>query len=79
MIQIDVNSGPLIAWLMEQGLQGSSQQQLLDGYCRRLTEAGVPLMRFHLAQRAYHPEFGGIGIRWKKRDGNRFAAVNTDP
>ncbi|KIC12403.1 guanylate cyclase [Leisingera sp. ANG-M1] len=64
MIQIDVNSGPLIAWLMEQGLQGTSQQDLLDGYCQRLTEAGVPLMRFHLAQRAYNPEFGGIGIRW---------------
>jgi adenylate cyclase len=64
MIQIDVNSGPLIAWLMEQGLQGTSQHDLLDGYCQRLTEAGVPLMRFQLAQRAYHPEFGGIGIRW---------------
>lgn len=69
MIQIDVNAGPLIAWLMEQGLQGAHQQDLLQGYCQRLTEAGVPLWRFHLAQRAFHPKFGGIGFNWTRAEG----------
>lgn len=69
MIQIDVNSGPLIAWLMEQGLHGAQQQDLLQGYCQRLCDAGVPLWRFHLAQRAFHPKFGGIGFNWTRADG----------
>ena len=69
MIQIDVNSGPLIAWLMEQGLHGAPQQDLLQGYCQRLVDAGVPLWRFHLAQRAFHPKFGGIGFNWTRADG----------
>jgi adenylate cyclase len=69
MIQIDVNSGPLIAWLMEKGLQGLCQEDLLQGYCQRLVDAGVPLWRFHLAQRAFHPKFGGIGFNWTSADG----------
>ncbi|MFW8634945.1 adenylate/guanylate cyclase domain-containing protein [Cribrihabitans pelagius] len=69
MIQVDVNAGPLIAWLMEQGLQGARQQDLLQGYCLRLADAGVPLWRFHLAQRAFHPRFGGIGFNWTRAAG----------
>ncbi|MBY6140567.1 adenylate/guanylate cyclase domain-containing protein [Leisingera daeponensis] len=71
MIQIDVNSGPLIAWLMEQGLQGAPQQDLLQGYCQRLVAAGVPLWRFTVAQRAFHPKFGGLGFWWTREEGIR--------
>lgn len=81
MIQIDVNSGPLIAWLMEQGLQGLCQQDLLQGYCQRLVDAGVPLWRFHLAQRAFHPKFGGIGFNWTRADGlsHQYYAYSESP
>ena len=29
----------------------------------------MPLWRFHLAQRAFHPKFGGIGYNWTRSDG----------
>lgn len=62
--QLSDQAIPLVNWLMDKGLQGASQQDLLNGYCRRLTEMGVPLFRFYLAQRAFHPHFGGIGFSW---------------
>ncbi|MBE1285835.1 MAG: adenylate/guanylate cyclase domain-containing protein [Rhodobacteraceae bacterium] len=60
---------PLISWLMEQGLLGASQADLLQGYCQRMSELGVALYRFHLAQRAFHPKFGGIGFNWTHAEG----------
>ncbi|UWQ91070.1 adenylate/guanylate cyclase domain-containing protein [Rhodobacteraceae bacterium M382] len=60
---------PLISWLMQQGLQGAGQQEMLQGYCQRLEDMGVPLWRLHLAQRAFHPKFGGLGFSWTRADG----------
>ncbi|AVO36850.1 adenylate/guanylate cyclase domain-containing protein [Pukyongiella litopenaei] len=54
----------LNAWLLREGLHGAGQEALLEGYCGELVGLGVPLMRLHLAQRALHPEFGGIGFDW---------------
>ena len=30
---------------------------------------GVPLMRVHVAQQAYNPQFGGIGFDWLSKSG----------
>ncbi|MGJ5621601.1 adenylate/guanylate cyclase domain-containing protein [Sulfitobacter sp. MF3-043] len=51
-------------WLLRMGLEGTPQDQILDGYCNRLVLAGIPVQRVHVAQRAYHPQFGGIGFDW---------------
>ncbi|MGR3760852.1 adenylate/guanylate cyclase domain-containing protein [Roseobacteraceae bacterium NS-SX3] len=59
----------LIAWVTEQGLLGTSRQEMLAGVCEKLCELGVPLWRFHLAQRAFHPKFGGIGFNWTRAAG----------
>lgn len=50
------------------GLEGASQEALLEVYCREVAAAGIPLLRVHVAQRAYHPEFGSFGFDWL-RDG----------
>ncbi|GAB4532966.1 MAG: hypothetical protein Tsb0024_02140 [Ruegeria sp.] len=54
----------LIGWLLDRGLEGAEQSEILEGYCLRLVDAGVPLMRFHAAQSAYHPTYGGTGFNW---------------
>ncbi|KUJ85320.1 guanylate cyclase [Ruegeria marisrubri] len=59
----------LIDWLLERGLEGAEQPEILEGYCVRLVEAGVPLMRFHAAQSAYHPTYGGTGFNWYRDEG----------
>ncbi|WP_170411417.1 adenylate/guanylate cyclase domain-containing protein [Ruegeria arenilitoris] len=57
-------SNDLIDWLVTRGLEGAAKEELLDGYCNKLLELGVPLMRFHAAQSALHPVYGGTGFNW---------------
>lgn len=62
-------SETLKAWLLQQGLDGTSRSDVLQGYCQRLVDLGIPLMRVHVAQRAYNPQFGGIGFDWLRKSG----------
>ncbi len=62
----------LIDWLVTRGLEGMGEQDLLDGYCKKLLELGVPLMRFHTAQPALHPTYGGTGYSWYQGQGGDF-------
>lgn len=59
----------IIDWLLQQGLQSVSQHELLEGYCQKLLECGIPLMRLHVAQRAFHPLYGGVGFDWSRESG----------
>lgn len=56
-------------WLIQQGLEGTSQEDLLEGYCEKLLSASIPIQRLHVAQRALHPQFGSIGFDWWKDEG----------
>lgn len=57
------------SWLVEMGLEGASQKEILEGYCHRLVAMGIPLWRLHLTQRALHPKFGGFGFNWTRDTG----------
>jgi adenylate cyclase len=59
----------LNAWLTNEGLEGAPQEELLEGYCQRLVGLGVPLMRLHVAQSAFHPRYGGLGFEWARDAG----------
>ena len=58
-------------WLVTRGLEGASKEELLDGYCNKLLDLGVPLMRFHAAQSALHPVYGGTGFSWYQGQGGK--------
>lgn len=62
----------LKTWLIEQGVRAAPRQEMLNGFCAELVNHGIPLVRMQLAQRALHPEFGGIGFTWTRRDGINF-------
>ncbi len=62
----------LINWLVSRGLAGAEKEELLDGYCTRLIDMGVPLMRFHAAQSALHPVYGGTGYSWYQGRGGDY-------
>ncbi len=66
---LNARAAELIPWMIEQGLHSSGRQELLNTFCEKLVELGLPLWRFHLAQRAFHPKFGGIGYNWTRSDG----------
>lgn len=62
-------AAPVAAKLLAMGLEGAEQEAVLEGYCQALVDAGVPLMRLHVAQSAFHPRYGGVGFDWTRTDG----------
>ena len=56
----------LHVWAVRQGLLGTAAEELLAGFCRRLTDAGVPLWRGSAAMRTLHPQWGGYVYSWRR-------------
>jgi adenylate cyclase len=57
----------LHVWTMEAGLHGVTAGELFDGYCRRLVEEGVPLLRAYVSTQTLHPQWTGYGYTWHRR------------
>jgi adenylate cyclase len=57
----------IYVWAMEAGLHGANAAELFDGYCRRLVEAGVKLLRGHVSTQTLHPQWTGYGYTWARR------------
>ncbi len=57
----------LYVWTMEAGLHGATAAELFDGYCRRLVETGVALLRGHVSTQTLHPQWTGYGYTWHRR------------
>lgn len=75
----NVSTHTLIDWLVQKGLEGAGQEELLEGFCTSLLDMGIPLMRFHAAQSALHPVYGGTGYSWYKSTGGESEKFeNTD-
>jgi adenylate cyclase len=55
----------LAGWVIEAGLAGKSETAMLDGFCRRLVEAGVPIARAAVIIDTLHPVHEGRAIRWR--------------
>jgi len=51
----------------------SGNRELLDQFCARVIEAGVPLSRAWLHIRTLHPEFAGVSRIWRRGPANRGA------
>lgn len=68
----EAKSSDLISWLVTRGLEGVDKEELLEGYCNRLVDMGVPLMRFHAAQSLLHPVYGGVGYSWYQGRGGEY-------
>jgi adenylate cyclase len=58
-------------WLIQQGLLRSNFGTILEGYCERLVEIGVPLWRGYVSARTLHPTVRGTGCSWRADEGIR--------
>ena len=56
-------------WVVDEGLSGTPEVDLLSGFCDHLVEAGIPLMRTMIAQPTLHPVVAARGFHWR-RNGN---------
>lgn len=59
----------LRAWLPEAGLAGNSETALLDGFCRRAGEAGLPIARAIMLVDTLHPVHEGRAFFWHREPG----------
>ncbi len=56
-------------WLVQQGLRGTSLDDLLAGFCEGLRTLGIPLLRGHVGMRTLHPSFEALSFRWLREEG----------
>jgi adenylate cyclase len=55
----------IAAWLVEQGLAGTSEPDLLTGFCTRCCSAGLQLSRVTTFIDTLHPVYEGRAFRWR--------------
>ncbi len=53
-------------WIISEAIGGGSIQRLLDGFCRRLADAGFRLWRANISQPTLHPIIEGYLYIWRK-------------
>jgi len=56
-------------WLTEAGLAGRSETALLDGFCRRALDAGLPIARAAILIDTLHPVHEGRAFLWRREAG----------
>src|SRR3954453_14670980 len=61
----------LRTWLTEAGLAGESETALLNGFCQRGLEAGLPIARAVMIIDTLHPVYEGRAFFWRREGGQR--------
>ena len=67
-------------WIVDQGLRGISLEELVDGFCRRIFDAGFPARRFNMIIGTLHPRHGAHSYIWRPTglETEAFARQRTD-
>lgn len=55
----------IAAWVVDRGLAGASETELLHGFCERCCAAGLDLARGMTLVDTLHPTFEGRAFRWR--------------
>jgi adenylate cyclase len=59
----------IAVWLAEQGLQNLPLEELVDGFARRLGEAGLPVARIFVGMNTLHPLVRTRSLIWDRASG----------
>lgn len=65
------------AWLVERGLAGASETELMQGLCERANRAGLGLSRGVAIIDTLHPTFEGRAVRWRNDGIEETPSSNT--
>ena len=57
----------IAAWLVDRGLAGEHETELLNGFCARCGAAGLSLSRAVTIIDTLHPIYEGRAFRWRRR------------
>lgn len=61
-MKLDLSDLPL--WLVERGIKGLPLDEQVEGFCRRIVEAGFPARRFNMSLGTLHPRHGARSYIW---------------
>ncbi len=61
-----VATSAIADWVIAAGLAGKSERAILDGFCQRALEAGLPLARAGVIIDTLHPVHEGRAFRWNR-------------
>jgi adenylate cyclase len=61
---LDLNG--LAEWLVERGLRSLPLDEQVDGFCRRIVDAGFPARRFNMSIGTLHPQHGARSYVWRR-------------
>lgn len=56
------------SWIIDRGIKESGVEEIIQGFGRRLVEAGVSLHRISLGGMVLHPVFGALDVVWDARE-----------
>jgi adenylate cyclase len=68
-IELTPEVAAITGWIAAQGLLRVSFAALLEGFCQRMVEIGVPLSRGYVSARTLHPRVRGTGCSWQAGKG----------
>jgi adenylate cyclase len=71
----DASASEIGAWVTTAGLAGTAEQELLRGFCARVTAAGLPLARAMIVIDTLHPIYEGRVFRWKRDEAPEASSV----
>src|ERR1700730_12435292 len=57
-------------WVVRAGLAGKSEAAMLDGFCYRAIDAGLPLARAAVIIDTLHPIHEGLAFVWRREQGD---------
>ena len=56
----------IVQWIVSEGLNGTHETKLLQGFCERLLSTDIPLLRVNISQPTLHPIIGGHLFIWSR-------------
>ena len=62
-------AAPIVDWLLEERLRAGDMIELLEGFCHRLNDAGLPIDRCNLHMLQLHPLLRANQYRWEREAG----------
>jgi adenylate cyclase len=63
---VDGMSAELSKWLIRDARFLPDNSELLAAFCERVVDAGIPIDRVSLHQRAFHPQYRGVSRIWRR-------------
>ena len=70
----------IVEWIVNAGLSGLTQAELMAGYCEHIVAAGMTLWRASMGTETLHPLIAAQGPRWRAGEGVHeefYARANT--